>query len=214
MVEKTEKQYVSNNTQLMSEWDWERNNKLGFDPQTITWVSNKKVWWICKKGHYWAEIVNNRTRRTSGCPYCSNHRVLSGFNDLETEHPEVAAEWNYDKNTILPNVVLSGSNKKYWWRCQRGHEWEASVTNRVYKKTGCPICSRERSISLPEKTLFFYLKDYFSDIQEQASFYWLAPREIDIFIPSLNLGIEYDGQYWHTDVDSDKEKRIYANNMK
>ena len=45
--------YVSDNAQLMSEWDWEKNNLLGFYPDKLTFCSNKKVWWICEKQHSW-----------------------------------------------------------------------------------------------------------------------------------------------------------------
>ena len=279
---KKEKKYINDYAQLMTEWDWDRNNDIGLNPQTLTygsgvkayWIcskcgnswlasithrthgrdcpkcknmklsdsrsiprnnklcithphlekewdvsknelsffdystySNKKVWWICEEGHSWEERVSHRTRRNDGCPYCSNHRVLTGFNDLETKFPEVALEWNYEKNDgIVPGNVLAGSNKKYWWKCSYGHEWEASVVNRTNKNTGCPVCSKEKRISIPEKTIYFYLKDIFPDIQEQAKFEWLKPRELDIYIPSLRVAIEYDGQYWHTDVENDVKK--------
>lgn len=45
MAEKKEKRYVSDNAQLMAEWDWEKNNELGLDSSTITWKSDKKSWW-------------------------------------------------------------------------------------------------------------------------------------------------------------------------
>ena len=42
MAEKKEKRYVSDNAQLMAEWDWEKNNELNFDPRTLTLGNNKK----------------------------------------------------------------------------------------------------------------------------------------------------------------------------
>ena len=41
MAEKKEKQYVSDNAQLMAEWDWSKNT--GLDPYSITWKSDKKA---------------------------------------------------------------------------------------------------------------------------------------------------------------------------
>ena len=46
-----EKKYVIDNAELMAEWNWEKNDKLGFKPNEITSHSGKKVWWICEKGH-------------------------------------------------------------------------------------------------------------------------------------------------------------------
>ena len=58
MTEKKEKRYVSNNAQLMSEWNWERNTD--FDPVQLTLGSNKKVWWRCSQGHEWQATIYDR----------------------------------------------------------------------------------------------------------------------------------------------------------
>lgn len=49
MTDKKAKRYVSDNAKLMSEWHFERNNELKFDPKKLTVGSNKKVWWKCQK---------------------------------------------------------------------------------------------------------------------------------------------------------------------
>ena len=59
----------------------------GWDPKEITYGSNKKLPWKCKKGHTWETTVETRTRKGTGCPYCSNQKLLTGFNDLQTLHP-------------------------------------------------------------------------------------------------------------------------------
>ena len=45
-----EKKYIIDNAELMAEWNWEKNDKLGFKPNEITSHSGKKVWWICVNG--------------------------------------------------------------------------------------------------------------------------------------------------------------------
>jgi hypothetical protein len=40
--------------------------------------------------------------------------------------------------------VTSSANKKVWWQCSIGHEWEATVNNRSSKGSGCPYCYRQR----------------------------------------------------------------------
>ena len=69
MAEKKEKQYVSDNAQLMSEWNWEKNNELGFDPRVLTVGSERKAWWRCNNGHEWQAAIGSRSRG-SGCPRC------------------------------------------------------------------------------------------------------------------------------------------------
>ena len=41
----------------------------------------------------------------------------------------------------MPHDVSYGSNKKRWWRCKDGHEWEAVVNSRTIAGNGCPRCS-------------------------------------------------------------------------
>lgn len=36
----------------------------------VTPHSNKKVWWVCKNGHEWKSLINNRSLGV-GCPICA-----------------------------------------------------------------------------------------------------------------------------------------------
>jgi hypothetical protein len=59
---------------------------------------------------------------------------------LEDIRPDLAREWNYAKNAgQIPSMFLPQSNVSVWWRCGRGHEWEAKINNR-FNGRGCPIC--------------------------------------------------------------------------
>lgn len=127
---------------LIQQWNFSRNGTL--QPSEVVAGSNKAVWWICDKGHEWETKVSGRTKRNSGCPVCSNNTLLPGFNDLATTNPPLAEQWSYDRNAPLtPKDVSSGSNKKYWWVCHEGHEWEQSPNIRT-RGNGCPFCSHQR----------------------------------------------------------------------
>ena len=53
-------------------------------------------------------------------------------------------EWNYEKNGDLnPEDFTVGSAKKVWWKCAKGHEWQATIANRS-KGIGCPYCYKEK----------------------------------------------------------------------
>ncbi len=104
---------------------------------------NKKVAWICSRGHKYFASVNSRTSKGNGCPYCSGHRVLKGFNDLASSDPNLASQWDKDKNgELTPEMVSKGSNKKIWWRCENGHSWDATVNSRK-SINDCPICRKK-----------------------------------------------------------------------
>ena len=42
MAENKEKRYVSDNAQLIAEWDWEKNDEIGLSPNKATCGSKKK----------------------------------------------------------------------------------------------------------------------------------------------------------------------------
>ncbi len=136
----SEKKYLIDNPALMAEWNWEKNNELNFNPTFLTLSTNKNVWWKCVKGHEWQATGHNRNRGT-GCPYCSNKKVLQGYNDLATLNPPLVQEWNYTLNNDLrPEHVTPKSEKKVWWQCKKHHVWQAMVADRNNGK-GCPYCS-------------------------------------------------------------------------
>lgn len=93
------------------------------------------------------------------CPYCTHKKVLNGFNDLETLNPGLAKEWHPTKNKIKPTEVLPNCNKKVWWLCSRGHEWEATVINRNRKHYGCPLCAKIEKESVGERLIKEFLEN-------------------------------------------------------
>lgn len=111
----------------------------GWNPTRVSRGSNQHFMWRCAQRHHYESTPNNRTSGR-GCPYCSGNRVLAGFNDLNTAHPQIAAEadgWD-------PQDFTSGSNQKLAWRCCAGHSYVCSVKNRTARGQGCPQCGRTR----------------------------------------------------------------------
>lgn len=72
---------------------------------------------------------------------------------------------------------------------------------KAHKSLSCGTCMSR--VSIPEKMIFHYLSKHFEDIQEQYRPNFLKGKEIDVYIPSLQIGIEYDGTRWHKDVNKD-----------
>lgn len=277
---------------IIKEWDTDKN--LDIDMYKLTYGSSKEVWWKCGKGHSYKCRIVHRTVDGVGCPYCANRKLLVGYNDLLTIHPELCIDWDYDTNyPKTPKDFIAGSSKavhwlchtcghkwsatidgrcqgrscpkcaqsqrikaykqtkirqngslqsnnsvlalqwnfnkngdltpenvtckstiKVWWICEKGHEWEATINNRA-KGKGCPYCNGERKTSIPEQIIFYYLSLLF-DVKNR---YLLDKHEIDVYIPCLQIGIEYDGVYWHSSgnknrVDADKDKYLQEKNIK
>lgn len=128
---------------LAAEWDDEKNAPL--TPQDVTTGSHKLIWWRCPKGHSWRAAVYSRTTLGTGCPVCTGRQALAGENDLATLYPDIAAQWDGMKNGALrPNNVTAGSNRRVWWKCEKGHSYRAVIAQRVQRGDGCPYCANRK----------------------------------------------------------------------
>ena len=86
-----------------------------------------------------------RTSLGTGCPACTGRQALAGENDLATLYPDIAAQWDGMKNGALrPNNVTAGSNRRVWWRCEKGHSYRAMIAQRVQRGDGCPYCANRK----------------------------------------------------------------------
>jgi len=52
--------------------EWHPTKNGGLKPSEIAPYSNKKVWWICNKGHEWRQAIGHRSEGRK-CPYCFGH---------------------------------------------------------------------------------------------------------------------------------------------
>jgi hypothetical protein len=122
----------------------------GWDPKDVTAGSGRKMAWKCSDGHTWIASPHTRTGKSgTNCPICSNRKVLAGFNDLATTHPELAKQaYGWD-----PTTVVAGTEKKYSWLCLEGHEWSSSISNRTRNKSNCPTCARVKKTKLVKKRI-------------------------------------------------------------
>ncbi|DBA98594.1 TPA: hypothetical protein ACH3X1_014389 [Trebouxia sp. C0004] len=130
---------------LQKQWHEVLNMHLG--NILIRPASHRKVWWTCDQcpdscPHIWDATVADRTYGR-GCPFCSG-RTICQHNTLARKAPEVALFWDAKKNhPMSPTHVTVSSDKRAHWKCIIcSYEWQASVSNKVCGKTGCPMCAR------------------------------------------------------------------------
>ena len=178
-------------------WNCEKNV---LKPDEVGAGSHKKVWWVCEKGHEWeAKIVS--VVKGSRCPYCAGVKVSLDTSILGL--PELMVEWS-SKNIVLPSEVSKGSNQKVWWVCEKGHEWEAYVYDRT-SGHGCKVC--KRSYSQPEEDLYLFFKKIFSTSDIVRNFH-MGSFELDFFFPEINMAVEFNGLYWHSET-AGKDKNYH-----
>ena len=122
---------------IAAQWHPEKNGNLL--PETVRVETTLRPWWRCEKGHEWQAKTSARAAGL-GCPICQESGTyIRGKNDLQTLCPQLAAQWHPEKNgTLYPADVSAQSNRKVWWQCEKGHEWQASVQGRVVQNSRCP----------------------------------------------------------------------------
>ncbi len=197
---------------VAAQWDYERNE--GKRPEEFSRGMVKKVWWICDKGHSYQARVDHRCSMHSECSYCAGKKAWPGFNDLKTLYPEYAAEWDHEKNTKCLDDVVSRSDKDAYWICPIcNRSYKRKVNERVLKGLGCKYCFGEKHTSQQEQAFYYYFS-LKTDAESRAR---IDNTEIDIYLPLIKTGIEYNGEYFHenkTDKDKKKTEKLKEKNIR
>lgn len=127
--------------ELLEQWDEENILK----PTEISMLSNKKIIWHCKTCNgKWKATPN--TRKSCGCPYCTNKVVLSGFNDFQTwlnnnsEMKKFIDEDENKKENIDLSIYAPHSRKLINVKCPIcQYKWKTKVSE-ISRFRGCPVC--------------------------------------------------------------------------
>lgn len=199
--------------EIAKEWD-PANDKAA---SSVKRQSRYNAKWICSKcgNHYSMSVYSRTGKKGHGCPLCARKKTLIATitptegKSLLDLYPSICEEWDYEKNgTLLPSQIKAASLRKVWWKCKKqGHEWLSDPAHRIRSKNGCPRCSAGLRTSYPEKVILYYVKKYLDNQAENnVRPEWLMKKELDIYSDKLKIAVEYDGVYYHSDVDSDLMK--------
>lgn len=209
---------------LLLEWDYSAN--IGILPEMIYAGSGKKVWWRCSEcGNNWQASIAHRVSGR-GCPKCGAEKRKHSWsetcarkNSIAVYRPDVLVMWDYEKNIqkgIDPYKVSCTSQRVVFWKCDIcGYKWMAKPNLASKRHIYCPSCNK-RGTSFPEQAIFYYVKKVFPDAINRFQGF---ERELDIYIPSKNIAIEYDGVAWHKgqknlEKDNIKDRMCQSNNIK
>tara|TARA_A100001391_G_scaffold204845_1_gene202125 strand:- start:10 stop:915 length:906 start_codon:yes stop_codon:yes gene_type:complete len=198
------KKYLSRYPTLVKEFNYELNDFL---PKDISYGSAKLVWWTCSEGHNYESSANTRTNMRAGCPYCSGNKVGYG-NDLESMFPEIASEWDYDKNEDNPSDITYGSKQRRYFVCKNKHSYLCPISYRTGpRKAQCPTClygDADVPTSRIEKMI--------SDVLKAEPNVKIGKYKVDMLLG--NTIIEYDGSYWHRNsYEADLRKTKYLQDL-
>ena len=174
---------------------YSENNAL--PPTEVYFAGAKYLLWSCKvcRGE-WSTQTRNRVNGSGDCPYCCGTKLLKGFNDFATRYPIEAKLWS-KSNALTANDVFPFTNKLYFFTCVKHGDWRASP-NKICGGTRCPECAKNSFVSRGETELFNFVSHIYEGVVIQSDRNTLDGFEIDVLAPSLNIGFEFNGDYWHS----------------
>jgi len=154
--------------------------------------------------------LTKETKRLKTCHIKYGINSMQELNNLKN--------YSYYKNKILKlkrfkdvkpmfdKKKYTGVYEQYLWKCNKCNlEFLSNIVDG--KEILCPACTPKNK-SKPEREIINWLKSLNINIIENDR-KLIKPLELDIYIPSHNIAIEFDGLYWHS--DKFKEKNYHLN---
>jgi hypothetical protein len=184
------------------EWKADLDRAMGergyeFDLSTIT-GSAIKMRVVCKEhGEFWAKPQDLQGGK-NGCPSCAakaRYDWSQTERKLDVDEAIIRATTLKGGQYIYDMRTFNGYKEPMRMLCTKHGEFWQRYGNHVTLDAGCPQCAN--SVSKMEAEIAEFLSDEVGVAVERRDRKVLAPLEVDIWIPSKSLGIEYCGTYWH-----------------
>ena len=173
-----------------------------YDYSKVKYINNKtKVCIICPDhGEFWqipSDHLNGK-----GCPQCAGNVRYN--KDTFVEKAKIIHNDRYDYS----KVQYVNAHTKVCVICpEHGEFWQ--TPNNHLNGNGCPLCKNRKIGDVLRDTVedFIEKSNELNEITnclkvllpQQRNREILRNREIDIYIPLLKLGIEYNGLHWHSE---------------
>lgn len=170
------------------------NKFYSYSKSEFTGVGNKVTITCPVHGDF--EQAANVHLNGHGCRKCSVDRMVKDRSYDTEKFKEVAiskhnGKYNYD------NSIFTGIRDKVTITCPEHGDFEQIAYYHTYGN-GCPTCGIEKTTykSLPEFEIIEFIRSLgISNIKHGSR---MLGFELDIFLPDKNIGIEYNGLYWHS----------------
>lgn len=189
---------VNANPELLKYWDFSRNKSI----KEVTTGSSVDVYWKCYKcAHSWKSSPVIVSSRNYICEQC-----FKAENSFGESNPELIPLWSL-KNKETPFQVPVYSARVPLWQCPCGNEYKSRVEKVLASRYRvCPDCIAKLTTSSKEKDLAeFVLSLCGEDDVVLSDRKILSGQELDIYIPSQKIALEYNGLYWHSEKFKEKQ---------
>ncbi len=194
--------------------------------ERAVYVNNATKFTVTCPHHGDFEITPNNHLAGKGCPACGaskrGHRKdvsASARRTADAKLAEHAARFEADARAVhgdrydYSRVQYTGRRQPVEIVCPVHGSFVQAAEKHLSRAQGCPDCSHHRSKGEAELLAFVSI---FAAVQPRNREV-IAPKELDIWVPSAGLAIEYCGEYWHAARSATEEsfaKRRHAEKLR
>lgn len=179
---------------------------------TVYYKDDKEVEAICHKKdingieHGKFSIIASNHLQGHGCPICGREKTIESRKKDFNEFVNTARKIHGNKYEYIEDDYINASND-VTIVCPIHGKFKQKGTNHTCLHQGCPKCSNQQSLAEEE------IVDYIHNILEINDIVTrnrniIPPLELDIYIPSKSIAIEFDGLYWHNELNKDKDYHL------
>jgi len=194
--------YPLNTNEFIKRATNKHNNK--YDYSKVKYVnSTTKITIICTVHGEFNQTPQGHLKGY-GCPSCTKNSKLGKNRFIHKANKIHNNKYDYSK------VKYSTTKSKIIIICPIHGEFTQLPLNHLYNKNGCPYCLYQESSG--QKEISDWIESFnITVIRNDRKV--IKPNELDIFIPSKNLAIEYNGIYFHSynSQVSNKQKNYHKN---
>ena len=179
--------------------------KIGGRCLSDTYVSyNTKYIWQCSEKHEWNATWSDVKSSKKWCMQCGHKNIGDKNRKYSIEDLKTHA---ISKEGKCLSHTYDNCLESYEWQCKKDHKWQASWDS-INRGTWCPYCTSQHSKA--EQEILDWVKQWYPNSHSTRQI--IKPKEIDIYIPELKIGIEYCGLYWHNEKSPQPRDRNYHKN--
>lgn len=163
------------------------------------------------------QSTKDKIKKTLRDKYDTDHisKVESVKKNLSISKKRKVIEKYVNDKSI--NLIKIDDNRVMTIKCDEcNEEYEINyvtyllrVRNKVKICTKCNILNNYKS-SIVEKNILDFVSSYSDNIIPN---YKISNYEIDIYLPNLGIGIEFNGLYWHSEIHKEKNYHLFKTNL-
>ena len=180
-----------------------------YDYSLVDYVtSKKKVKIICKEHGIFKQTPNNHLNG-HGCFLCSQHIKIDNNKYNNDEFIKLASE-HHNKKYDYALTNYENCRSKIKIVCPIHGEFE-QIPYVHLQNHGCAKCSG--ILSKDENDLLAFIEQNFNGIILKNNRTVISPLELDIYLPELKLAFEFNGLYWHCEINKDNNYHQNKTNL-